>query len=83
MSSLSSFKSNFRSARNMTEKFRFSVTKIMVSWFEDTYIKCNSGSFIKLITEKISKRSPVFVARGQLRVILLINFLRLSKEVER
>ena len=41
------------------------------------------ADIIKLITEKISKRSPVFLARGQLKVILLINFLRLSKEVER
>ena len=41
------------------------------------------ADIIKLITEKISKRSPVFPARGQLKVILLINFLRLSKEVER
>ena len=41
------------------------------------------ADIIKLITEKISKRRLLFPARGQLKVILLINFLRLSKEVER
>ena len=64
----------------MTENFRFSVAKIMVSWFEDTDIKCNSGRYYQINNGKNLKEFP---ARGQLKVILLINFLRLSKKVER
>ena len=43
-SSLSSFKSNFCSPRNMLDKFRISaarVAKIMDSWLKDTYILCS------------------------------------------
>ena len=51
-SSLSSFKSNFCSPRNMLDKFRISaarVAKIMDSWLKDTYILCSysRGYWIK------------------------------------
>ena len=36
----------------MTEKFRFSVAKIMDSWFEDTDIKSNSGRYYQINNRK-------------------------------
>ena len=44
----------------MTEKFRFSVAKIMDSWFEDTDIKCNSGRYYQINNRKNSQREVLY-----------------------